>query len=63
MWAVQSLDILNVKVRQGDGTRGWSAQAPFEAILVAAAPLAVSRELLEQLAPGRLADGSGRSGR
>jgi len=49
---LRELDIRNIKFRHGDGTRGWSAQAPFEGILVAAAPLAVPRELLDQLAVG-----------
>jgi protein-L-isoaspartate(D-aspartate) O-methyltransferase len=49
---LRELDIRNVKFRHGDGTQGWRAQGPFAGILVAAAPLAVPRELLAQLAPG-----------
>jgi protein-L-isoaspartate(D-aspartate) O-methyltransferase len=38
--------------RAGDGHRGWPEAAPFDAILVTAAPEEVPRALLEQLAPG-----------
>ncbi|MFL5373802.1 MAG: protein-L-isoaspartate(D-aspartate) O-methyltransferase [Myxococcales bacterium] len=45
----------NVQVRQGDGTFGWPEAAPFDAIMVSAAPRQVPSALLEQLAPaGRL---------
>jgi protein-L-isoaspartate(D-aspartate) O-methyltransferase len=43
---------LTVAVRTGDGTRGWSEHAPFEAILVTAAAPEPPDKLLEQLAPG-----------
>ena len=42
----------NVQVRQGDGTFGWPEAAPFDAILVSAAPQKVPSALLDQLAPG-----------
>lgn len=42
----------NVEVRQGDGTRGWPAHAPFDAILVSAGGPDVPPTLLEQLAVG-----------
>jgi len=38
--------------RVGDGWLGWPEAAPFDAILVAAAPATVPPPLLEQLAPG-----------
>ncbi len=41
-----------VRLRCGDGTRGWPEEAPWDAILVTAAPPAVPPALLEQLAPG-----------
>jgi len=45
----------NVEVRIGDGYDGWPEQAPFDAIVVTAAPDTIPRPLLEQLAPdGRL---------
>ena len=44
-----------VTVRCGDGYRGWPSEAPFDAIVVAAAPERIPPALLEQLAPnGRL---------
>jgi protein-L-isoaspartate(D-aspartate) O-methyltransferase len=46
------LGIRNVRLRHGDGASGWRTQAPFDGILVAAAPHAVPDALLEQLAPG-----------
>jgi protein-L-isoaspartate(D-aspartate) O-methyltransferase len=42
----------NLEVRHGDGTRGWPEQAPFDAILVAAAGTAVPGALLAQLKRG-----------
>lgn len=47
-----SLGFGNIRFRHGDGCEGWPGQAPFSAILVAAAPAEVPRALLEQLAPG-----------
>ena len=49
---LKELEIRNVKFHHGDGTQGWKSQAPFEGILVAAAPLVVPQALLEQLTPG-----------
>jgi protein-L-isoaspartate(D-aspartate) O-methyltransferase len=46
------LGYTNVRVRQGDGAHGWPEAAPFDAILVSAAPRKVPPALLEQLAPG-----------
>ena len=42
----------NVEFRIADGALGWPEAAPFDAILVAAAPGTVPPALLEQLAPG-----------
>ena len=42
----------NVVVRQGDGYNGWPAHAPFDAIVVTAAPERVPPPLIDQLAPG-----------
>jgi protein-L-isoaspartate(D-aspartate) O-methyltransferase len=41
-----------IALRVSDGALGWSELAPFDAILVAAAPKTVPPALLEQLAPG-----------
>lgn len=42
----------NVDVRIGDGYRGWPEAAPFDAILVTAAPEHVPQPLIDQLKPG-----------
>jgi protein-L-isoaspartate(D-aspartate) O-methyltransferase len=42
----------NVHVRAGDGYRGWPEHAPFDAIMVTAAPDHVPQPLVDQLAPG-----------
>ena len=42
----------NVHVRVGDGYRGWAEAAPFDAILLTAAPHAAPPPLVAQLKPG-----------
>jgi protein-L-isoaspartate(D-aspartate) O-methyltransferase len=42
----------NVVVRHGDGYLGWPEEAPFDAIIVTAAPDAIPQPLLDQLRPG-----------
>ena len=42
----------NVHVQQGDGYAGWPNEAPFDAIIVTAAPDHVPQPLIEQLAVG-----------
>lgn len=42
----------NVHVKAGDGYRGWPEMAPFDAILVTAAPESIPDALLEQLKVG-----------
>ena len=49
---LKELDVHNVHLRHADGFAGWTAHAPFDGILLAAAPLAIPGALLEQLAPG-----------
>ena len=49
---LRELGYENVEFRIGDGALGWPEAAPFDAILVAAAPATVPPALLEQLAPG-----------
>jgi len=45
----------NVRVKYGDGNKGWSQYAPFDGIIVSAAPVGVPETLLNQLAiNGRL---------
>ena len=42
----------NIELRVGDGSKGWPEQAPFDKILVAAAPDLIPTPLLAQLKPG-----------
>lgn len=46
------LEMANVSVRIGDGSRGWPEEAPFDVILVAAAAPDVPEPLREQLGDG-----------
>jgi protein-L-isoaspartate(D-aspartate) O-methyltransferase len=49
---LQQLGFTHVRLRHGDGYEGWRANAPYDGILVAAAPPEVPEALLRQLAPG-----------
>jgi len=49
---LKELGLKNVRFRHGDGSLGWKAHAPYDGILVAAAPLTVPEVLIEQLASG-----------
>ena len=49
---LRDLGIRNVRFKHGDGFEGWPPQAPFDAILMAAAPHALPPKLLEQLGEG-----------
>ena len=49
---LSQLGIHNVRYRHGDGWEGWRANAPYDAIIVTAAPSETPRALLEQLAEG-----------
>ena len=61
---LRELGIGNVRYRHGDGMKGWPGQAPFDGILVAAAPATVPQTLLDQLAmDGRLVIPVGPPGR
>jgi protein-L-isoaspartate(D-aspartate) O-methyltransferase len=66
VWSIEIIDSLarsaserlrrlgykSVHVRQGDGYRGWPEHAPFDAIVVTAAPSEIPPPLKEQLAIG-----------
>ena len=41
-----------VEVRTDDGNEGWPEQAPFDAVMVTAAPRAIPKPLVEQLKVG-----------
>ncbi len=49
---LDSLHLLNVNIKVGDGTMGWEEEGPFDAILVTAGAPAVPEALAAQLAPG-----------
>ena len=49
---LQRLGYANIKLRVGDGFRGWPEAAPFDAIMVTAAPRDVPPPLVEQLREG-----------
>ena len=52
---LRRLGYINIHIRCGDGYRGWPKAAPFDAIMVTAAPAHVPAPLLAQLAlNGRL---------
>lgn len=46
---LKQLDLHNVSTRHGDGWQGWQARAPFDAIIVTAAPPEIPTALLAQL--------------
>ena len=49
---LKQLGYANVLVREGDGYRGWPEHAPFDGIIVTAAPERIPQPLVEQLATG-----------
>ena len=49
---LKQLDLHNVSTRHGDGWQGWHARAPFDAIIVTAAPPEIPVELMSQLDEG-----------
>ena len=49
---LKALDYTNIHVRAGDGYAGWPEQAPFDRIMVTAAPEQVPAPLVDQLAAG-----------
>lgn len=61
---LQALGYSQVQVRAGDGYAGWPERAPFDRILVTAAPEEIPKPLLDQLAArGRLVIPVGEQGR
>ena len=49
---VRELGLANVTIMHNDGTLGWKPNAPYDAIVVAAASPSIPQPLLDQLAPG-----------
>jgi protein-L-isoaspartate(D-aspartate) O-methyltransferase len=49
---LQGLKYDNITVRAGDGYAGWPEHAPFDIIMVTAAPDHVPQPLIDQLKPG-----------
>ena len=50
--ALDAAGVRNVETRIGDGYRGWPEAAPFDGIIVTAAPDHVPPALVQQLKPG-----------
>ena len=49
---LKELRLRNVRLRHADGSLGWLEYAPFDGILVAAAPAGIPRVLMAQLSSG-----------
>ena len=49
---LKSLNYQNIYLKQGNGYHGWIEHAPYDAVLVAAAPENVPHRLTQQLADG-----------
>jgi protein-L-isoaspartate(D-aspartate) O-methyltransferase len=49
---LQDLDYKNITVKWGNGYKGWKEHAPFDAIIVTAAPNKLPEELVKQLKVG-----------
>jgi len=49
---LEKLGYSNIKIRAGDGFFGWPEEAPFDGIMLTAAPVKVPRPLLDQLKDG-----------
>ncbi|MDZ7289768.1 MAG: protein-L-isoaspartate(D-aspartate) O-methyltransferase [candidate division KSB1 bacterium] len=49
---IHDLNIRNIKVRCGDGYLGWPEAAPFDRIIISAAPSHLPRNLVDQLQIG-----------
>src|SRR5919108_6256505 len=50
--ALKELGYTNVHVREGDGYAGWAEHAPFDRIMVTAAPERIPQPLIDQLRAG-----------
>ncbi len=48
----RKLGLRNIRAQHSDGGWGWEAHAPYDGIIVTAAPAEIPAPLLQQLAPG-----------
>jgi protein-L-isoaspartate(D-aspartate) O-methyltransferase len=49
---LNQMDYENIRLRLGDGHRGWPEAAPFDKVIITAAPAKLPKVLLDQLKPG-----------
>ena len=49
---LRELKFENITVRTGDGYGGWPEHAPFDIVIVTAAPEHIPQPLIDQLKPG-----------
>jgi len=49
---LDALEYKNIRVKIGDGYKGWPEHAPFDAIIVTCAPTRIPKPLTEQLVEG-----------
>ncbi|MCC6589994.1 MAG: protein-L-isoaspartate(D-aspartate) O-methyltransferase [Bryobacterales bacterium] len=50
--AIAEVGLKNIEIRVGDGYKGWPEHAPYDRIMLTAAPAEVPQALIDQLAPG-----------
>tara|TARA_B100001250_G_scaffold144171_1_gene123419 strand:- start:22475 stop:23101 length:627 start_codon:yes stop_codon:yes gene_type:complete len=51
---LNSIGYNNIKIKHGDGYQGWKEHAPFDKIIITAAPTEIPPELIKQLKEGGL---------
>ena len=49
---LKALNYRNIHLKKGDGYYGWQEHAPYDAVLVTAAPTNIPERLIQQLSPG-----------
>lgn len=49
---LRKLGLRNIEYRHGDGATGWKARAPFDGIIITAAPREIPKILISQLSVG-----------
>ena len=49
---LEKLGYSKIKIKHGDGYKGWPEHAPYDAVIVTAAPPAIPHQLFEQLREG-----------